>query len=161
ISTANVTVTHSSGSHTVHSLSASGGTFNLSGGALSVGDSLQGSDTFNLAGGTLSDATVAPEVNLRSSTSGGALRNVTLNGNLDPTGGSGSQGAYLYLYDGLTLNGTLSLGNSAGTTWGDVYFETSQTVGGSGDILLGGNGGNYLGIEGTGKTVMFGPDLTI
>src|SRR5262249_45337013 len=41
---------------------------------------------------------------------------------------------------GLTLNGTASLGNGAGTTYGELLFDgASQTLGGSGAVLFGGH----------------------
>jgi hypothetical protein len=161
IDTSAITVTHSSGSHTVKSLTTANGSFTLSGGTLDITGTLQGNSTFTLSGGTLSEAQVASGTTLRSSTAGGTLDKVTLNGNLDMTGASGT---LLDISDGLTLNGTAVLGDSGGSTSGELFFINAGTLGStsSGTILLGGsylNGIVVNGLPGTSLTI--GPTITI
>src|SRR5712692_8174390 len=56
INLAAITVTHDTGSHAVHSLAASNGTFELSDGTLTVATTLQGNSAFTLGRGTLANA---------------------------------------------------------------------------------------------------------
>ena len=75
--------------------------------------------------------------------SSGTLNNVTVDSNLDF---ATNYGAYAFVENGLTLgNGaTIDLGNASGTTYGGFYFEGAQTLGGTGTVLFGGNGSNFL-----------------
>src|SRR5947209_4983910 len=54
VPSADVTITHATGSDSIHSLTTSE-KFNLSGGTLSVAATVRASDTFTLSGGTLSN----------------------------------------------------------------------------------------------------------
>ncbi len=42
--------------------------------------------------------------------------------------------------DGLTLNGTATLGGSGSGNWGTLGFSGSQTLGGSGTVMMNGPG---------------------
>src|SRR5437016_2996332 len=53
----NITITHSSGSDTIHSLTSSA-LVNLTGGTLTVSTTAQVTNTFTLSGGTLANATI-------------------------------------------------------------------------------------------------------
>jgi YD repeat-containing protein len=57
---------------------------------------------------------------------------------------------------GVTVNGTLSLGDAAGTTFGNLLFNSTQTVGGTGDILFGGNTSNGLFVNAANATLTVG-----
>lgn len=159
IDLASITVTHASGTDAVNSLTVSNGTFNFSGGTLSVATTLQGNSTFNFSGGTLAGATVAAGTTIRGTSAGSAtLSGVTLNGVLDV---SGVSTATVSVRDGLTLNGTALVGNAAGTIAGRIFFTNTQTIGGTGSVVLGGNSGNRLLATGTGAVATFGAGLTV
>ena len=161
----NAVITFSSGNATVNSLTSfepftlSGGTLTvngnvqvnntviLAGGTLTVTGDMQVNNTFTLAGGTLANATVLAGTGgqmLACTSSGGTLSGVTLAGNLDLA----SNDATVYVVGGLTLNNaTVYLGNATGNTYGDLCFEATQTFGGTGTVLLGASGSNFLGIS--------------
>jgi RHS repeat-associated protein len=131
------TVTFSSGSATVNSLTSLD-PFTLSGGTLTVTGNVQVNNTFTLAGGTLAKATVLAGTGGQSLTctqSGGTLTGVTLNGALDVT----ASWSNLAVVDGLTLNGTATLGYG-----GRLYFNGSQMLGGSGTVVF--NNTQYQGL---------------
>src|ERR1035438_9499530 len=82
-----ITVTHSSGTHTVQSITNQQA-FSLSGGTLTVSNIFQTTKTLTLSGGTLQTATVV--------TSSGASLTVSSSGTLS----------------GVTVNGVLDVGNA-------------------------------------------------
>src|SRR5207253_5531808 len=89
----------------------------------------------------------------------GTLSNLKLVGNLDLTT---YDGVYVNVTNGLTLNGTASVGSADGNgNSGHINFYGTQTIGGTGDILLGGRRDNYLWIATGASTVTFGPSLTV
>jgi hypothetical protein len=80
------------------------------------------------AGGTMQGGALSiSSGNLIGTSSGGTLNDVTLNGNLNLTAPS----SFLTITNGLTLNGTATLG-------GDAYlgFSGTQTLGGTGAVLF-------------------------
>src|ERR1035438_1785816 len=80
---ASITVTHSSGTHTVQSVQSQQA-FVLSGGSLTVSNTVQVNNAFTLSGGTLVNATILQGTNGASFTvSSGTLDGVTVNGNWD------------------------------------------------------------------------------
>src|SRR5262249_21068180 len=83
------TVTHSTGSDTIHSL-LSNGALALSGGALTDTTTLEVTGTFTLRGGTLNQATVVADTTITGTGSGGTLGGVTLQGILDLRTNSGA-----------------------------------------------------------------------
>ncbi|PYI88539.1 MAG: hypothetical protein DME26_03490 [Verrucomicrobia bacterium] len=118
-----ITVTHSSGSHVVSSL-LSQGAFVLSGGSLTVTNTVQVNAAFTLSGGTLKGAMVLQGTNglgIKGTTVGGTLDAVTVNGDLDLTGNNVS----VTVVNGLTLNGTATIGATGGVwsrrcVWADA-----------------------------------------
>ena len=67
----------------------------------------------------------------------------------------------LTISDGLTLNGTVTIGDSAGTVGSTLSFVGSQTLDGSGDVVFGGGSdSNQLSID-SGSTLTIGPNVTI
>ena len=62
---------------------------------------------------------------------------------------------------GLTINGEVVIGNTAGTTFGTLNCGASQTWGGSGDILFGGMSGNSIGESAASITLTIGSGLTV
>ncbi len=119
-------------------------------------------NTFTLAGGTLANATVLAGTGgqmLTCTPSGGTLDGVTADGDLDL---ASIAGAFVYVKDGLTLsNSTVHLGNAVGSTYGYLYFEGTQTLGGTGTVLFGKNGNNAINQNYGGTTLTIGPQVTV
>ena len=156
-----VTVTHSTGSDTVNSV-VSYQQLTLSGGSLAISSTLQIDNSLNLSGGVLIGAIV--QANNGGSVivgaQGGTLDGVTLDCDLNlAINGIMVDIVNLYIVNGLTLNGaTVYLGNAAGSTAGQMLFDNTGTLGGTGTVLLGKNGGN--GIY-TGSTLTIGSGITV
>ena len=131
---ASITVTHSSGTHTVSSVQSQQA-FVLSGGSLTVSNTFQANNTFTLSGGTLARATVVMTNGFSLVASSGTLDGVTVNGNWDV--GASVSGATLTVLDGLTINGTLQVGNPTNSNYGYINFSGTQTLGGSGTVVFG------------------------
>src|SRR5262249_43280979 len=70
-------------------------------------------------------------------------------------------GANVTVKNGLTVNGTVNVGSSDGSTYGYMYFSNTQTLGGTGNIVFGGSASNNLQINATNETVTIGPNLTV
>src|SRR5439155_11113945 len=141
VASTNVTVTHASGIHAVRSIT-SDAIFLLSGGTLTVTNTIQVNSAFTLSGGTLRSATVLQATNgtrLVSTGMGGVLDGVTVNGDLDLTGNAVSA----TVTNGLVLNGTARLGN-ANSGYGALSFSGTQTLAGNGTVVFGGGGCAYL-----------------
>lgn len=81
-----------------------------------------------------------------------------MNGNLDL---ATVNGASVYVSNGLTLNGTASVGRVDGSGYGRMYFSGTQTIGGTGNIVFGGNFDNHLYIITSGAAVTLGSNLTV
>src|SRR5205823_2808056 len=120
---------------------------------------LTGGARVGLSGGTLYDGTLTldPGQTLHVD-SGGTLSNLTLSGNLDL---ATTNGASVHITNGLTLDGTASVGAANGSTYGGMYFDGTQTIGGNGSIVFGGYWVNYLIINTSATAVTFGPKLTV
>ena len=139
-----------------------GGNVNLSGGTLTVSGDIQFNNTFTLAGGTLVGATVLPGTGgqgITCTSSGGTLDGVTVNASLDLTASS----AFADLTNGLTLDGTATLGSNAA-----MYFSGTQTFSGSGEVVFAGsaNATSYLYAMGNNSvagaaTLTIGANITI
>jgi RHS repeat-associated protein len=130
-----ITVTHSSGTRSVKSLLCQE-TFVLSGGSLTVSNTVQANNGFNLSGGTLLRATVLPGTNGQGVTvTSGTLDGVTMNGVLDV--GNSVSGSSVTVTNGLVLNGTTLVGNSTNQWYGHFNFAGSQTLGGNGTVVFG------------------------
>jgi RHS repeat-associated protein len=117
-----------------------GCTLTLDGGAIVGG-------TVNVASGTLLAAT---------SNSNNLLDGVTVNGNLDLT----ATAAFLGVKDGLTLNGTATLGNSYYYGWPTLDFKNTQTLGGTGTVQFPSSGSANLDVEG-GATLTLAAGVTV
>ena len=81
----------------------------------------------------------------------------TVNGNIDATADS------IFTIGGLTLNGTMFLGNSSGTTFGRVAIGQADTLDGTGSIVFGGSSLNEIvnQSQAANGTVTIGPNFTI
>lgn len=156
---ADTTITAESSSSVFFSgaLNLAGHTLNLSGGA--------GAFVFYLAGGNLENGTLSTPDGAALRGVGGTLTAMTVNSYLDFTGFSNSLfqvgSPSVNIQDGLTLNGTLSLGDGGNSNNGTVRFTNTQTVDGTGSIGMGGSLANLLVITNPNITVTFGPDFTI
>src|SRR5262249_3255503 len=116
------------------------GTLNDAGGTLALADATTG--TWNLNGGTIVGGTVTTSGGAKLvARFGGTLDGVTLNGTLDMASFSGNS---VTVKNGLTLNSTLPLGDTTFGIQGSLVFSGSQTLGGTGTIVLGSNAGNSL-----------------
>jgi hypothetical protein len=166
---------------------SAGSTLSLSG-ALTVGGgalTLSGAGTYNLAGtvnnsgATLTlDGSAGGTFNLSSMVTGGTvvtangakligvsggLNGVTLNGdmNLGVTG----QGQTVAVTNGLTLNGTVTIGSGmpgSGANYGALLITGTQTLAGTGTVVL--NSLNYydaLAVVTGGTTLTIGPGVTV
>jgi len=134
---AGVTVVHNSGADQIHSL-VSSSPFTLSGGSLDVATTVEVDNTFTISGGTLQNATIERGSGAQGVTftsSGGTLDGVTADSDLDL---AASSGAHADIVNGLTLNhATIYVGNAAGSTYGELYFDTAETLGGTGTVVFG------------------------
>jgi hypothetical protein len=105
------------------------------GGTLNLDDN---TGAWRLDGGTITGGTVNENGSPRllPGLVPGYLSGVTLDGDLDLSGVSTS----VYVTGGLTLNGTARLGQPDGSTNSRIFFRGTQTLGGTGSVLLGGYG---------------------
>jgi hypothetical protein len=104
-----IIVTHSAGTHISRSLFSQNAIM-LSGGSLTVSNTVQVNNGLTLSGGTLRAATVLPGTGgqgIVAFGSGGALDGVTLNGEMDI--GRLNNGSTITVVNGLTVNGTVYL----------------------------------------------------
>ncbi len=144
---ADLTINYSEGTHTVASITMAEAV-SLTGGTLIVSNQIAGSGVLSIAGGTLQDATVGVTPAVVGTS--GNLRHVTLNSNLDLTSGS----ARIFISDGLTLNGNVSI------DYGAMFFDGTQTLSGNGSVIMTG----YLSalvINQDNSTLTVGPNITI
>jgi hypothetical protein len=121
----------SSGNWSINSL-VSDEPFSFGGGTLDVNSTVQVNNTFAMNGGILENATVQPGSGGQGVSASGILRDLTMNAPLDvPTGG------VLKIDGGMTLNSTAQLdGNGMSTVAGRLDFVSSQTLGGTGTVVL-------------------------
>ncbi len=133
------------------------GTINRTGGTINLAGTLdlQGAEwvlnastgNWNLLGGTIRSGTVRVEsgTQLLMTNSGGALASITFFGTVDL---SQAPSAKLSIFNGLVLNGTMLIGNAAGTTSGEVLFQDNGLLGnwllGNCSVVFGASGSNYF-----------------
>ena len=135
------TVVFRTGTATIRSLT-SAKPFTITGGTLTVTQTVQINNTFTLAGGTLKDATIIAGTGgqgLTASSSGGTLRGVALNVN-----STIANGQSLSVTNGLILNAVLTLAGT-GTATALAFTGGTQTLGGTGTVVLSPTGsGNQI-----------------
>ena len=155
------------GTATIRSLTSTT-PFTLSGGTLTVEQTVQVNNTFKLAGGTLKDARVlagsSGEVTVQFVSFLGSPRPSRLDGVTLETNLGVVAAARLIVSNGLTLNGTLTLGSAGSSTGALVDFEGAglQTLGGTGRVVFGGTGSNnQIRPITTGGTLVIGPRMVI
>lgn len=146
------TITHATAANDSCSSITSNEPITLSAGTLNVATTIAlTTNSLTLAGGTLRGGTITASggVALVLSSSSGTLAGVTIAAGtvLDALQ---AYGAYAFVTGGLTVNGTTLLGGTA--NYGRLYFQGSQTLAGSGYVVLGASTANYLDAQGTGTT---------
>ena len=156
------------GSFTVAALGSfqrSGSTVNLTGTLSNTGTTLAltaATGSWNLLGGTINGGTVseAGGAELAFTTSGGTLAGVSFDNNLDL---ASVNDANATVTGGLTLNGaTMELGNAAGSTYGQLYFNGTQTLAGTGTVLFGKSSSNALDeTASSSSTLTLGSGITV
>ncbi len=87
-----------------------------------------------------------------------------MNGNWDV--GNTVSGANLMVTNGLTINGTLRVGNPSNSWWGGISFTGSQTLSGNGAVVFGDQvrnnpSFNTLRLANGGTTLTIGAGVTI
>jgi hypothetical protein len=147
------TVTHSLAINDAVASIISGANIALSAGSLTVDSDLTvsaGADLL-LEGGTLADATLIGPTVVQLTDLGGTLSalTVSIGASIDgtqpvPSGGSGSPYNYADVTGGLTLNGAVFLGAMNGSSTGQLFFDSTQTLTGTGSIVLGDSPGNAV-----------------
>ena len=135
-------------------------TLENTGTTVTLGD---GNLSYLLSGGSIEGGTVAMTggATLIGTTGQGTLDGVTLDGELDL---ATNNNASVTILGGLTLNGTILVGNSAGTTAGGLEFTGAQTLSGSGTIVIGDivlDNVESTSANGDTGTLTIGPGITI
>ena len=157
----NINIVHSLGSDSIKSLH-SANALTLSGGTLNVAGAVQVDNTFTIDGGTLAGATVQPGSNGQGiifTSSGGILDGVTAASDLDL---ATSNYANVHIVNGLTLDdATVYVGNGAGTTYGQMYFDTTETLDGTGAVVFGKSGNNGIYLSAWNAALTIGSGITI
>ncbi len=154
-----ITVTHSTGTDSISNLTSQQA-FVLSGGSLTVATTVQVNKTFTMSGGTLVGANVLQGTNGAGVTvSSGTMNGVTLNCSLDA--GNSYSGANLTVLGGLTVNGTILLGNPDNGNYGALSFAASETLGGTATVVFGQSGCNTLSVSAAGDVLTIGPNVNI
>ncbi len=163
---ADLTVTIASGATTVQSvtsaenLTVTGASLQLAGGTQTV--SVAG--TALLSNATLKDATLAAGTALvvDNAGPGGILDGVTIAAGATASAGTGAANGTIRLTNGLTVDGTLQIGDDAGTYSSVVTLTNAMTVGGHGTIRFGGSPFDALATSVQGPILFtFGPNLTV
>src|SRR5262249_50451277 len=140
-------------------LNRSGGIVNLIGTLNNAGTTLAlgaATGSWVLLGGTVAGGTVSesggPELGLTPS--GGTLNGGTIVGPVDLT----PSNSYATVLGGLTLDGTATVGAGA-----RLYFDGTQTLGGTGTVDLENEPGTANGLvsDATGMTLTIGPGITV
>ena len=140
---------------------ASLGTLNRSGGTVNVTGTLDNTNTtlalgpstggWVLAGGTIKGGTVAGSGAGTLSLASFAGTASTLDGVTIAAGTTviATPSSLTQVSDGLTLNGTLDLGAADGSSYAGLIFQGTQTLSGTGTVLLGGSFQNSLQAKGS------------
>jgi hypothetical protein len=155
----NQSLVHDTGDTNIRKL-VSAEALTLSGGSLSVTETIKVSNSLTLAGGTLTDATILPGDGGQGVAVAAGAR-VTLDGVRLQTGLSIGDEALVTVTGGLTLGGTvIDLLDAPGGGGTGLLFEGAQTLGGTGEVRFGGTADlNLVGVSGGLLTVA--PGITI
>ena len=148
-------------------VNGSGGTVNLTGTLNNAASTLTlnaATGSWNVVGGTIAGGTIndTQGAALVGTSSGGTLSGVTVSGPLDLTGVTTANSPSLTVSNGLTLNNaTVLLGNAAGTTYGQMLFNNTETLGGTGTVVLGKNSNDELYLNSSFSTLTIGGGITV
>ena len=142
--------------------SSTGGTVALVGTLTNTGNTLAltaATGSLTLYGGTIQGGTVTATggAQLVTTSSGGTLNGVTLNCNLGLTASS----AYVSVINGLTLDGTATIGGNSGNGSNWLEFAGSQTLSGTGSIVFGSAGYTGLLVTQNSTTLTIGSGITV
>ncbi len=125
----------------------------MSGGTLVIGNTIEVDNTFTIANGVLAGGTILPGSSGQGVTlTYGTLNDLTVDASVAMHGGA-------QIINGMTVNGTITLTNSSTMT-----FDNSQSLGGTGTIMLGDQSNNTIAAVGTGSTaatLTIGPGVLI
>ena len=145
--------------------SSTGGTVNLTGTLDNTGTTLAltaATGSLTLSGGTIQGGTVTASGGSDLVSANGTLDGVTLGVDLTLSGSSS-----LFVKDGLTLNNANVMFNNSGY-YNSVFFQGTQELGGTGQIIFGGGTypGNIIYAQGgntvaTAATLTIGPNITV
>ncbi len=105
-------------------------------------------------GGTLTGGTIDTQTGAQIY--GSTLDAVTIDGNFTVSGDSS-----VTVQDGLTLNGTLTLGAASSSVYGYLNFMGSQTLSGTGTVVFGQASPNTLLVGQAGTTLTIGSGITV
>ena len=132
-------------------------------GSLAIGTTAQLSASLTLQGGTIDGGTIelSGGATLIATSYGGTLAGVSIDGTLDMS----ASFALITVTGGLTIDGTILMGNQAGTTNGILSFVGAQTLAGTGEIVFGTSGFNQINTASSGGsdtgTLTIGAGITI
>ncbi len=149
----------------VSGLVRNGGTVNLIGVLNNVAPGLlldADTGSWNLQGGVINGGTIATAdgaVLLAAPAGYGpsTLNDVTLDGVLDQ---AATTATTVTVTGDLTLNGTVELGSADGSTFGTLLFSTTETLDGTGRVLLGASPINAIDVA-NGQTLTIGAGVTV
>ena len=183
LSFSGATLTFNGSWHNAGTINATNATVNL-GGAFTVGNlgGFNASDTavnlvgtlnntnttlnaasgqWFLSGGAVEGGTISTANGASFIVQSGTLDGVTVNGTLDV--GNNLNGATLTVSNGLVLNGTALVGNPSNGYYGRISFAGSQVLGGSGTVVFGNNGNAYnvLQVANAGTTLVIGAGIEV
>jgi hypothetical protein len=154
-----ITVTHSVGNDSVNSI-ISHAALTISGGTLTVATTVQVDNTFSLLNGSLINATIVNGTNGAGLiVSSGVLDNVTVSGTLDA--GNTVADVSVMVTNGLTVNGTMLIGNPTNNSYGRVSWVNAGNLAGSGSVVFGNSGNNWLFPGYTNATMTIASNITI
>ncbi len=153
------TITHSTGTDTVHSIEASA-PITLSGGKLSVVGSFSDSSAVTLAGGTLANANIAEGTTLVAASSTSSLDDVTLSGLLNMQSSAFAVGVVRVTDTAHTGAGlTLQSGSVLMDAYTGLTFAGTQTLAGSGTVTA--YYSSVIGLSDTNQTLTIAAGITL
>jgi RHS repeat-associated protein len=162
-----VTVNHRTGADTIRSVTGRDQLMvTLGSGAIQSKLSVSGAVDLTggvsvLGGGTLSQGHLSARTTVRSAQ--GTLDGVTVDGTIDLASDMlQSTARFLTVTGGMTLNGTLLLGSDDGSRNGQVFFDGTQTLGGTGTIRVGqfADSSVFTPVANSFATLTLGPGIT-
>ena len=90
----------------------------------------------------------------------GTIDEMTINGDFTATAASFFSGG-LTVVNGLTLNGTMTVGNASGSPFGIVRFDGTQTLDGDGTVVFANASTSNSVLASDGSVLTLGPEITV